>query len=125
VLVNHEQGEHHEPSAAFGDLWIVASKPVVRSVGRDDEAASAGSGSSEASGAVSTVGKVGRVTPGSAMSTAFSLHAAAENPFPTLLEMTRQRSFSYSSTAVRNRSVYSPCQSALWRLQLDERTAKQ
>jgi len=37
-----------------------------------------------------------------AKSSAFSLQAAAENPFPIFPEMTRQRSFSYSSMASRS-----------------------
>ena len=45
-------------------------------------------------------------------SAAFSLQAAAENPFPTLLEMIRHRSFSYSCIALRslcNCCVVSEC----------------
>ena len=55
-------------------------------------------------------------------SVAFSLQAAAENPFPTLLEIMRHRSFSYSCIAVRNLCNCLIGQSAPGRGCVDSRT---
>jgi len=57
--------------------------------------------------------------PSSASSSiAFSLQAAAEKPLPTLLEMTRHLSTSYSADAVRSRCTISSVQVVVFALSL-------
>jgi len=125
----------HAPSLAFrfGSPYPVSppsccERPVVRKVGSDVDAIVNADADADAAATAALVpcclapplaivnGTSSRTVapapaPSSgndskANSSAFSLQAAAENPFPIFPEMTRQRSFSYSSIAARSFWTY-------------------